>query len=55
MVQLVLLLLGTQAVQRHWLRLAALGLVWTALGLVVITDPRTASRISPWTRSAPCW
>ncbi len=38
-VQLVLLLLGAQAVQRHWLRLAVVGLVWTALGLVVITDP----------------
>ena len=39
MVQLVLLLLGAQAVQRHWLRLAFIGLVWTALGLVVIADP----------------
>ena len=39
MVQLALLLLGAQAVQRHWLRLAAVGLIWAALGLVVIADP----------------
>lgn len=39
MVQLALLLLGAQAVQRHWLRLAIVGAGWAALGLVVIVDP----------------
>jgi uncharacterized membrane protein HdeD (DUF308 family) len=39
MVQLALLLLGAQAVQRHWLRLAVVGVLWTTLGLVVTADP----------------
>lgn len=39
MAQIALLLLGAQAVQRHWLRLATIGLGWMALGLVVVTAP----------------
>lgn len=39
MVQLALLLLGAQAVQRHWLRLAIVGAGWAAFGLVVTADP----------------
>lgn len=39
MVQLALLLVGSQAVQRHWRTLGAIGTAWTLLGLVVLIDP----------------
>lgn len=39
MVQLALLLVGAQAVQRHWRALALIGVAWTLLGLVVLIDP----------------
>ncbi len=39
MIQLALLLVGVQAVQRHWLTLAAVGAIWGALGLGILIDP----------------
>lgn len=39
MVQLALLLVGTQAVQRHWRSLALVGAAWALLGAVVLIDP----------------
>ena len=39
MVQLALLLLGMQAVQRHWRTLTAIGAGWILLGLIVAIDP----------------
>jgi uncharacterized membrane protein HdeD (DUF308 family) len=39
MVQLLLLLLGVQAVRRHWQWLALIGAAWIALGLIVVIDP----------------
>ncbi|HTW26127.1 MAG TPA: hypothetical protein VME92_03290 [Acetobacteraceae bacterium] len=39
MVQLALLLLGLEAVQRHWLPLATIGAAWGLLGALVIIDP----------------
>jgi uncharacterized membrane protein HdeD (DUF308 family) len=39
MIQLALLLVGVQAVQRHWLTLASLGAIWGALGFGILVDP----------------
>jgi uncharacterized membrane protein HdeD (DUF308 family) len=39
MIQLALLLLGVEAVQRHWLTLGTVGAIWGALGLGIIIDP----------------
>jgi uncharacterized membrane protein HdeD (DUF308 family) len=39
MVQMVLILLGVEAIQHHWKVITGIGLSWTALGLFVIVDP----------------
>lgn len=39
MVQLALLLVGMNAIQRHWRTLAVIGACWMLLGVVVIIDP----------------
>lgn len=39
MVQIALLLIGMQAVQHHWRSIAMIGVLWSALGLVVLVDP----------------
>ena len=44
MIQLVLLLVGVQAVQRHWLTLAAIGAIWGALGFGILMTRWTGSR-----------
>lgn len=39
MIQLVLLLLGAEAVRRHWLTLVVVGAIWIETGLVIVIDP----------------
>jgi uncharacterized membrane protein HdeD (DUF308 family) len=39
MVQLALLLVGMEAVRRHWRSLVLIGIIWILLGLVVAIDP----------------
>ena len=39
MIQLGLLLLGVEAVRRHWVTLAVAGFLWTLLGVVILAAP----------------
>ena len=50
-----LLLLGVEAVRRHWLTLAVIGAIWAALGLGIIIDPLDGVQDITIRRSAYCW
>ncbi len=38
MIQLAFMLLGAEAIRRHWLVLGVIGLAWAALGLAIVTE-----------------